>query len=249
MPAVPESLFLEGVRELVRLDQNWIPQAGAGSLYIRPVLFSTEPTIRIKPTAECQFIILTFPFGSYFSAPVDVVVCERYARAFPGGTGHVKPAGNYAAGLPADQEAHEAGCDAVLWLDAQERRYVEECGVMNVFFVIGEEVVTPALSGTILPGITRDSVITLLRDMGYRVREERFAIQDVMQLHNSGQLRECFGTGTAATVTHVSKIRYRDGIIELPRVEQRTVGPLVREKLLGLMTGCQPDPYGWVELI
>jgi branched-chain amino acid aminotransferase len=249
MPEVPESLFLEGVRELVRLDHSWIPPAGAGSLYIRPVLFSTEPTIRIKPAAECQFVILTFPFGSYFSAPVDVLVCERYARAFPGGTGDVKPAGNYAAGLAADQEAHEAGCGAVLWLDAQERRYVEECGVMNVFFVIGEEVVTPALSGTILPGITRDSVITLLSDMGYRVREERITIQDVVLLHKRGQLRECFGTGTAATVTHVSRIRYRDGIIELPRVDERTVGPIVREKLLGVMTSCQPDPYGWVELI
>jgi branched-chain amino acid aminotransferase len=136
-----------------------------------------------------------------------------------------------------------------MWLDAQERRYVEECGVMNVFFVIGEEVITPFLSGTILPGITRDSVITLLHDIGYRVREERIAIDEVLRGHERGELRECFGTGTAATVSHIRRIRYKDEILELPPIEQRKVGPLVREKLLGIMTGRQPDPHGWVESI
>ena len=134
-----------------------------------------------------------------------------------------------------------------MWLDAQERRYVEECGVMNVFFVIGEDVVTPQLSGTILPGITRDSVIALLRDIGYRVREERIVIDEVFKGHERGELRECFGTGTAATVSHVNRIRYKQQTIELLPVEQRRVGPLIREKLLGIMTGRQPNPYGWVE--
>jgi branched-chain amino acid aminotransferase len=249
MPVVPESLFLEGLRELIRLDQAWIPPADVGALYIRPILFSVDPSIRVKPADRCQFIILTFPFGAYFSAPVDVVVCERYVRAFPGGTGDTKPAGNYAAGLLADQEAREAGFTSVMWLDAQEHRYVEECGIMNVFFVIGEDVVTPQLSGTILPGITRDSLITLLSDIGYRVREERLAIDEVFRSHERGDLRECFGAGTAATVSHVSRIRYEDRTIELPPVEQRRVGPLVREKLLGIMTGRQPDRHGWVERI
>jgi branched-chain amino acid aminotransferase len=249
MPVVPESLFLEGLRELIRLDQAWIPPADVGALYIRPILFSVDPSIRVKPADRCQFIILTFPFGAYFSAPVDVVVCERYVRAFPGGTGDTKPAGNYAAGLLADQEAREAGFTSVMWLDAQEHRYVEECGIMNVFFVIGEDVVTPQLSGTILPGITRDSLITLLSDIGYRVREERIAIDEVFRSHERGDLRECFGAGTAATVSHVSRIRYEDRTIELPPVEQRRVGPLVREKLLGIMTGRQPDRHGWVERI
>jgi branched-chain amino acid aminotransferase len=249
MPVVPESLFLEGLRELIRLDQAWIPPADVGALYIRPILFSVDPSIRVKPADRCQFIILTFPFGAYFSAPVDVVVCERYVRAFPGGTGDTKPAGNYAAGLLADQKAREAGFTSVMWLDAQERRYVEECGIMNVFFVIGEDVVTPQLSGTILPGITRDSLITLLSDIGYRVREERIAIDEVFRSHERGDLRECFGAGTAATVSHVSRIRYEDRTIELPPVEQRRVGPLVREKLLGIMTGRQPDRHGWVERI
>jgi branched-chain amino acid aminotransferase len=249
MPAVPESLFLDGLRELVRLDQAWIPPADVGALYVRPLLLSLDPSIRVKPADRYQFIILTFPFGAYFSAPVDVLVCERYVRAFPGGTGDTKPAGNYAAGLLADQEAREAGFTSAMWLDAQERRYVEECGVMNVFFVIGEEVVTPSLSGTILPGITRDSVVTLLRDIGYRIKEERIAIDEVFRSHERGELRECFGTGTAATVSHIRRIRYKNENVELPPIEQRKVGPLIREKLLGVMTGRQPDPHGWVDRI
>jgi branched-chain amino acid aminotransferase len=249
MPAVPEALFLDGLRELIRLDQAWIPPADVGALYIRPLLFSTDPSIRVKPADRYQFVILTFPFGAYFSAPVDVLVCERYVRAFPGGTGDTKPAGNYAAALLADQEAREAGLTSVMWLDAQERRYVEECGVMNVFFVFGEEVVTPVLSGTILPGITRDSIITLLRDIGYRVREEKIAIDEVFRSHEHGELRECFGTGTAAIVSHIRRIRYENKTIELSPIEERRVGPLIREKLLGVMTGSQPDPHGWVERI
>ena len=247
MPAVPEALFLDGLRELVRLDRAWIPPADAGALYIRPFLFSTDPSLRVKPADRYKFMILTFPFGAYFSAPVDVLVCERYVRAFPGGTGDTKPAGNYAATLLAEQEARDAGFNSVLWLDALEHRYIEECGVMNVFFVIGEEVVTPFLSGTILPGITRDSVITLLRDLGHPVKEERIAIDEVFRSHQRGELRECFGTGTAATVSHVGRIRYNAETIELPPVSQRKVGPVVREKLLAIMTGRQPDVHGWVE--
>src|SRR6516162_7962634 len=149
MPEVPEGLFLEGLRELVRLDNAWIPGADAGALYIRPILFSTDPSIRVKPADRYQFLILTFPFGAYYSVPVDVLVSERYVRAFPGGTGDTKPSGNYSAALLADQEARDAGFNSAMWLDAQERRYVEECGVMNVFFVLGKEVVTPSLTGTI----------------------------------------------------------------------------------------------------
>lgn len=249
MPPVPESIFLDGVRELVRLDQDWIPQAGAGALYIRPIVFSVDESLRVKPADRYRFIVMTSPFGAYFSAPVDVLVSERYVRAFPGGTGDIKPAGNYAAALLADLEAHEAGFHAVMWLDAQERRYVEECGVMNVFFVLRDEVVTPPLTGTILPGITRDSVIALLSDMGYRVKEERTSIDELVKSHERGELMECFGTGTAATVSHVGRIRYKSRKLELPAVEHRKVGPAVREKLLGVMTGRDPDPHGWVEAL
>lgn len=249
MAVVPESLFLDGLRELVRLDQAWIPPADTGALYIRPILFSTDPSLRVKPADRYQFLIMTFPFGGYFSAPVDVVVNERYSRAFPGGTGNTKAAGNYAAALLADQEARAAGFDAVFWLDARERRYVEECGVMNVFFVLGDEVVTPALGGTILPGITRNSVIALLRDMGYRVNEDQISMDTLLRSYEKGDLRECFGTGTAATVSHVRRIRYHDRTLELPPIEERKVATAVKQKLLGIMTGRAPDPYGWVESI
>jgi branched-chain amino acid aminotransferase len=249
MPAVPESLFLDGLRELVRLDQAWIPPAEMGALYIRPILFSVDPSIRVKPADRYHFIIFTTPFGAYFSAPIDVLVSERYVRAFPGGTGDTKPAGNYAAALLADQKAREAGFNSVMWLDAQERCYVEECGVMNVFFVLGEDVVTPSLTGTILPGITRDSVITLLRDLGYHVKEDRISMDGLLKSYEQGQLWECFRTGTAATVSHVRHIRYRDRILELPPIEQRKVGTSVREKLVRIMTGQEADPYGWVESV
>jgi branched-chain amino acid aminotransferase len=240
---------MDAVRELVRLDHGWIPPADEGALYIRPVLFSLDPSLRVKPADRFQFVIFTSPFGAYFSAPIDVLVSERYVRAFPGGTGDIKPAGNYAAALLADQEARDAGCNAVMWLDAQERRYVEECGVMNVFFVLGEDVVTPPLSGTILPGITRDCVILLLRDLGYRVREDRISIEELRKSYDRGELRECFGTGTAATVSHVRRIRYQDHTMELPPLEKRKVGAAVRDKLLAVMTGREPDAHGWVESI
>jgi branched-chain amino acid aminotransferase len=249
LPPVPETMFLDALRELVRLDRAWVPPADAGALYIRPILFSTDPSIRVKPADRCQFVIFTFPFGAYFSAPVDVLVSEHYVRAFPGGTGDIKPAGNYGAALLADQEARDAGCGAVLWLDPIEHKYVEECGVMNAFFVVGNRVITPPLSGTILPGVTRDSVITLLRDMGYEVKEERIAIDDVFRFHDQGELRECFGTGTAATVSHVRRIRYRDRKIELPPVEERKVATAVRDKLVAVMTGREADPHGWMEKI
>jgi branched-chain amino acid aminotransferase len=247
MTPVPERLFLDGLRQLVRLDHGWIPPADLGALYIRTLQFSDDPSIRVKPSERHQFIILTFPFGAYFSEPVDVVVSEGYVRAFPCGTGDTKPAGNYAAALLADQEARDAGFGSVMWLDALERRYVEECGVMNVFFVIGAEVITPSLSGTILPGITRDSVITLLHDMGHRVREDRIGIDKLLSAYEDGSLRECFGTGTAATVSHVRRIQYKDRTIELPPIAQRQIGPAVRERLLRIMTGHEPDLHGWVE--
>jgi branched-chain amino acid aminotransferase len=253
MPEVPESLFLGGLKRLVRLDQQWVPAGNAGALYVRPCYFSVDESVRPRPPERCLFVIFTFPFGAYFPAPVDALVAERYVRAFPGGTGDVKPAGNYAAALLADREARDAGFGTVLWLDARERRYVEECGVMNVFFVLagqsGPRVVTPELSGTILPGVTRDSVLTLLRDMGLVAEQRRVAIDEVLAAHERGTLLECFGTGTAATLSHVRRIRYRDRDYELPPVETRTVGPAVREQLMAIATGRAPDRHGWLERV
>lgn len=249
MPAVPEALFLDGLRELVRLDRAWVPAHDAGALYVRPCLFSIDESIRVKPAERFLFVIFTFPYGTYYAAPVDALVSDQYVRACRGGTGDVKPSGNYAPGMLGDREAQEVGFQTTMWLDGHERRYIEECGVMNVFFVIGQEVVTPSLSGTILPGVTRDSALTLLRDMGLEVHERRIAIDEVLDAHDRGILHECFGTGTAATLTHIGRIRYRDREITLPAVDQRRIGPAVRDRLVAIATGRAPDPYGWVEQV
>ncbi len=253
MPEVPEALFLEGLRRLVHIDQDWLPANGDGAPYVRPCYSSVDESVRPKPADRYLLVIFTFPFGTYFPAPVDVLATERYVRAFPGGTGDVKPAGNYAAALLADKEARDAGLGTVLWLDAHERRYVEECGVINVFFVLGDgcapRVVTPELSGTILPGITRDSVLTLMRDAGVAVEERRISIDEVLEAYGKGRLLECFGTGTAATLSHVRRLRYRDRDYELPPVESRVIGPAIREQLIAIATGRTPDSRGWLERV
>lgn len=249
MPDLPEEICISGLRELLRADEPWVPSHGQGALYIRPTLFSTDESIRVRPAERYLFVAFTCPLGAYYAAPVDVWVTERFVRAFPGGTGDVKPAGNYAPALLADREAQEAGCQTVLWLDARDRTFVEECGVMNVFFVMDDRVVTPSLEGTILPGITRDSVITLLRESGATVEERRIPIEEVFAAFRGGRLRECFGTGTAATLSHVKRIRFRDQEIALPPVQARRVGPAVHDRLVGIATGRLPDRYGWLDRV
>jgi branched-chain amino acid aminotransferase len=246
MPAVPEELFLEGLKQLVQLDRDWIPSEEGGALYIRPLLFGADENILVKPSDTYWFLIFTCPVGAYFSEPVDLWVSRDYVRAFEGGTGAVKPAGNYAAAFLATHEAQQKGYHNVLWLDGKQGRFVEECGVMNIFFVIGERVVTPPLTGTILPGVTRDSVITLLRDMGIVVEERLISLEELAAAHDNGTLRECFGTGTAATVAHVGKIGHEDRDLLLPPVEERRVGPAVLQRLQDIRTGRAPDPYGWL---
>src|SRR5262245_23272884 len=249
MPQLPESLFLEGVNALIGVDERWVPAHGAGALYIRPVLFSVDPSIRVKSAERFLFVVFSCPFANYYPAALDVLVTRRYVRAFNGGTGDTKPAGNYAPTFLADEEARSWDCQTVLWLDGAEHRYLEECGAMNVFVVIGDTVVTPQLTGTLLPGVTRDSVITLLREMGYRVEERRVALDEVMAAHREELLRECFGTGTAATLSHVGRIRLDDRVLVLPPVETRTVGPAVRERLTPIMEGRASDPHGWLERV
>ncbi len=228
MPEVPEQLFLHGLRELVKLDRDWVPPANRGALYVRPCLFSIDPSVRVKPPNECLFVIFTFPFTDYYRGAVDLLVSEHYVRAFPGGTGDVKPAGNYAPALVAEREAQQAGLHSVLWLDGIERSYIEECGVMNVFFVIGDTVVTPPLAGTILAGVTRESALTVMRDLGMPVVERPIALKEILAAHADGSLRECFGTGTAATVSPVRRIRYRNQDIELPPPGENSVSAVVR---------------------
>lgn len=249
MPEVPEELFLEGIRAMLRADERWVPTHGAGALYVRPVLFSVDSSIRVRPGERYLFVVFSCPFASYYPATLDVLVTRRYARAYPGGTGDVKPAGNYAPTFLAEAEARSRDCQTVLWLDASERRYIEECGAMNVFFVLDDRVVTPALSGTFLAGVTRDSVMTLLRERGRRMEERRVAVDELIVSHRDGRLRECFGTGTAATLAHVGRIRIEDQDLVLPPVEAREVGPAVRDHLVEIMSGRVPDTHGWIERI
>ncbi|HEY8227264.1 MAG TPA: branched-chain amino acid aminotransferase [Pyrinomonadaceae bacterium] len=249
MPNLPEEFFVDGLRELLRLDQRWVPSSDQGSLYIRPTFFSIDESIRVKPAEQYMFVIFTCPVGSYFNAPLAVLITDEFVRAFPGGTGDVKPAGNYAPALLAEQNARAAGFHHVVWLDGIERRFIEECGVMNIFFVIDNRIITPSLSGTILGGMLRDSVLTLLRDLNLEIEERRISVEEVFAAHASGRLTECFGTGTAATVSHVKRIHYREQDLILPDVERRTVGPAVRQRLIDIMTGRAEDPYGWTDRV
>jgi branched-chain amino acid aminotransferase len=249
MPQVPEEIFLQGLRQLVRLDQAWVPAADRGALYIRPCLFSIDPSVRVKTPDRCLFVIFTFPFTHYYSGAVDLQVSERYVRAFPGGTGEIKPAGNYAPTLLAEREARDNGFHSVLWLDGRQHSFIEECGVMNIFFVIGDNVVTPPLEGTILPGITRDSAITVLREMGLTVTERPIAIDDVFAAHKAGTLRECFGTGTAATVSRVGRIGYRGREIRFAPSDASSIGSRLREQLVAIATGRVPDTRGWLDFV
>jgi branched-chain amino acid aminotransferase len=249
MPKLPEEFFVEGLRQLIELDHQWVPPANLGSLYIRPTFFSVDESIRVKPAEDYVFVAFTCPVGQYFAAPLEVLITDQYVRAFPGGTGDVKPAGNYAPTLLAELEARKGGFHHVVWLDGIERCYIEECGVMNIFFVIDDFVLTPALSGTILAGMIRDSVLRLLRDMGLRVDERTVSVKEILESYSKGTLKECFGTGTAATVSHVKRIHYQGQDIILPDVENRSVGPAVREKLVNIMTGRSADAYGWTERV
>ena len=246
MPAVPQDIFIEGLKELVGLDRDWIPREKGGALYIRPVLFATDEYIGAKPAEDFKLIILTCPVGAYYLEPVNLWVTEEYVRAIEGGTGEAKAAGNYAASLLGVKQAQEQGYHNVLWLDGKEHRYIEECGTMNIFFVIDGTVLTPPLGGTILPGITRDSVLTLLRDEGTPLEERRISIEEVAEAHQAGKLQECFGSGTAATITHVAKIGYRGKDWVLPPIEEREIGSRLLRKLDDIRLGKAEDPHDWV---
>lgn len=246
MPEIPASIFLDGTAALVRVDRQWIPSKPGSALYIRPVMFATGEPLGVRPSEKYRFVIETCPSGPYFSGNVDLLAEETYVRAFPGGTGAAKCAGNYAGSLVAAREAQAKGFHNVLWLDGIERRYVEEAGLMNVVFVIDGAVVTPPLTGTILPGITRDSVLTLLRDMGIPVEERRIAIDDVFDAHAAGRLQGGAGVGTAATIAPLGRLRHKDREITVPAVTPGSPLARVGAELDAIRTGQKADRYGWM---
>jgi len=246
MPEIPEPLFLEGVKELVRLDRDWIPHREGGALYVRPTYFGVDDTLLVRPANRFRLIVMTCPVGPYFAQPIRLLAEERFVRAFPGGTGDSKAAGNYAGGLLAARLAQEKGFHNVLWLDGVERRYVEESGVMNVFLVLDGKAITPPLGGTILPGVTRDSALTLLREMGIPAEERQITIDELLSAHAAGKLTEAFGAGTAAIVAPIACIRYRDRDLQFPVVSDSSVAARLRARLVAIQTGHERDIHNWL---
>lgn len=246
MPQVPEHIFMEGMRILVNLDKNWIPQQEDHSLYIRPFMFSSDDMIGVRPGEKYKFMIILSPTGPYYNAPMRIYVEEHYVRAVPGGVGFAKAAGNYGGAMYATAQAKSKGYDQVLWTDAFEHKYVQECGTMNVFFIIGDTAITPDLTeGTILAGVTRDSTMVLLREMGFNVEERALSIDDVISAYKAGILYEVFGTGTAATISMIKELRYNDFVMEFD-VDSWKTAPLVKSQLNAIRYGQLPDNHGWM---
>jgi branched-chain amino acid aminotransferase len=246
MPPVPEEIFIEGMRQLVALDKNWIPQKEEHSLYIRPLMFSCDEMIGVKPSEKYKFLIILSPTGPYYSAPMKICVEEKYTRAAPGGVGFAKNAGNYGAAMYPTAEAKRKGFDQVLWTDAIEHKYVQECGTMNVFFIIGDTAYTPGLEeGTILSGVTRESVITLLKETGLNVEERSLSIHEIVDAYKAGNLHEAFGTGTAATISMIKELCYKDFVMEFD-VDSWKVAPQIKQRMTDIKLGNAPDIYNWI---
>jgi branched-chain amino acid aminotransferase len=246
MPAIPEDIFIEGMRQLIRLDRNWIPAREDCSLYIRPFMISTDAAIGVRPSDSYKFFILLSPTGPYYAAPMKIHVEEKYTRAAPGGVGFAKNAGNYAGSLKAAAEAKEMGYDQVLWTDAFEHKWLQEVGTMNVFFIIGDKVITPSLDeGTILEGVTRDSAITVLGDMGWQVEERKISIDELVSAYQQGTLLELFGTGTAATISPIRELRYKDLVMRFD-TEQWKTAPALKKILTDIRQAKREDTHGWL---
>ena len=249
MPEVPQSIFIDGSLALVQLDRNWIPEKEGSALYLRPVLFATGETLGVRPSETFRFIIETCPSAPYFSGSVDLIAEDTYVRAFPGGTGAAKCGGNYAGSMIASLEAQKKGFHNVLWLDGIERKYVEEAGLMNDAFVIDGVVVTPPLGGTILPGITRDSVLTLLREMNIPVAERRISIDDVFDAHSKGTLQGAAGLGTAAVIAPIGRLRHKDREITVPAMTPASPLGKAGAELEAIRGGQKADRHGWLMAI
>jgi branched-chain amino acid aminotransferase len=253
MPDLPDELFLGSLRELVAVDGGWVPDQEEESLYLRPFMIATEVGLGVRPSAEYLYLLIASPAGSYFATgvkPVSVWLSHEYVRAAPGGTGAAKFAGNYAASLVAQAQAAEQGCEQVVWLDAIERRWVEEMGGMNLFFVIGSgegaRVVTPELSGSLLAGITRDSVLTLASDLGYAVEERRISTEEWEKKVESGELTEVFACGTAAVITPVGAVKHAEGSFTINGGQTGDVSTRLRAALTAIQRGTAPDTHGWL---
>jgi len=248
MPKLDEKLALEGLSTLVELEKGWIPDVEGTSLYIRPTMIAVDPFLGLKPSEEYLFFIIMCPVGAYYAAgfnPIKIYVEDHFVRAVRGGTGNVKAGGNYAASILASTQAKEKGYSQVLWLDAIERKYVEEVGAMNIFFRFKDEVVTPELSGSILPGITRKSIIQILKNKGHNMVERPISIDEVFDRAEKGELLEVFGAGTAAVIAPVGFLNWHERTIEVNKNETGELTLEMFKELTGIQSGKKEDKYGW----
>ena len=247
MPDVPEELFIDGLRQLIDIDRDWIPTAADSSLYIRPFMIAVDEFVGVKPAEKFLFIIITSPAGPYYANPVSIFVQDQYVRAFPGGIGFTKAAGNYGMSMYPTMQIRKMGYDQILWTDGFEHKYVQEIGTMNFFVVIGDKAITPDLTGdTILEGVTRDSVIALLREKGVTVEERQISIDEIAEAYKAGQLKEAFGTGTAASIAPIAKLTYHDMLMELPPMTEWKIMNELKKGLSDIRYGLVPDTHDWM---
>ena len=244
MPTFPEDVFVEGLQKLVELEKGWIPPQKGSALYLRPFMYADEAFIGMRASTKYKFIIMASPAGPFFSKPIKLYAETKYIRAVEGGTGEAKAAGNYAAAIRPTELAKEKGYDQVLWLDGKNFNYIQEVGTMNIFFKINGEFITPSLDGAILHGITRKSVIELLKEEGYKVHERLISIQEIRTAAEEGALEEAFGTGTAVGIAMIKEIRYGDTTIKVS--EAHTMGEHILDRLNGIRSGEYADFNNWM---
>ena len=246
MPTIPEDLFLEALHQLVDLDQNWIPPKEGSALYIRPIMFAMDEKLGVKISDTYKFMIMTGPVGAYYPKPVKLLVENHYVRASKGGVGEAKTAGNYAASLLPAKKANEQGYDQVMWMDSKEFKYVQEVGTMNIFFVIDGKVITPKTDGAILKGITRDTILQLLRAKGYEVEERLISIDEIVDAFHNNTLDEVFGSGTAAVIANVSEIKYTDLVMPMKPLETHRIAHMLKREINSFRSGEAKDDFAWI---
>lgn len=248
IPEIDEEFMIEATKKLISIEKDWVPHTDGAALYIRPFIFATDPYVGVRPADHYLFMIILSPSGAYYSTglnPVKIYVEDNYVRAVRGGTGFAKTAANYAISLKGQQEAHDQDYEQVLWLDGVERKYIEEVGSMNIFFVIDGEIITPELQGSVLPGITRKSALEVCKAKGYKCTERRITIQEVAEAYDNGKLDEIFGTGTAAVISPVGHLKWGDKIMTINNNEIGPISQMLYDTMTGIQWGKIPDEFGW----
>ena len=245
MPRIDDVIFMQGLRTLLEIDKDWIPNSDSMSLYIRPFMIADSEFIRATPASEFKFIIITSPTSTYYSGKTNLKIEQKYARSVVGGTGFAKAAGNYAAAFAPTKKAQNEGFTQIIWTDAISHEYIEECGTMNIMFRIDDKIITPKLSDSILGGITRDSIITIAKQKGIMVEERRISVSEIIEKYNNGRIKEAFGVGTAVTLNPIDSITFKDMVIDIKVLEQDSFATILKKELLDIQYGKIEDINGW----